>query len=316
MENIKQVFKKYKEYRKKRKEKLDAKKPQNFKESAISLLKSLLFALVFVMIIHGVLVGSFVVPTGSMENTVLTGDFLLVHKLFGPSTPQLIPFFNIPLPYILLPAPKEPKKGDVIVFVFPGNREEIVADEFTYYLKRCVAEPGDVLEIKDNVLYVNGEKYPIPPESKISYNKTNNLFETNYTFPTTKPYTTTNYGPIKIPKKGDILEIKNYEDYLDWRVFIEREGHIVNWLGKLEIDNKIVATNTYTVQEDYYFGMGDNRDHSLDSRMWGFIPRKHILGSPIVCWFSWEMHDEYEQERNILDKILNIRFSRMFRTIN
>ncbi len=314
MPDIKQILQKYKEYRKKRKEKLNAKKPKNFKESFISFVKSLAFALAFVMVIHGLLIGSFIVPTGSMEDTVLTGDFLLVNKLFGPSTPQLIPFFNIPLPYLMLPSLKDPKKGDVIVFIFPGNRDEIESEEFTYYLKRCVAEPGDVLEIRDNVLYVNDEKQPIPPKSKIAYNK-NNPWEVYATFPVTKPYTTTNYGPIRIPKKGDIIEINNYDDYLDWKVFIEREGHSVNWLGKLEIDGKVANANTYSVEEDYYFGMGDNRDNSSDSRIFGFIPRKHILGSPIICWLSWEMHDEYGQEKNILEKITNIRFNRMFRTI-
>ena len=316
MLNPKQIFQKYKEYSNKRKEKLNAKRPQNFKESVISLFKTILFALLFVMIAHGLLIGSFVVPTGSMQETVMVGDFLLVHKLFGPSTPQLIPFFNIPLPYITFPGLKDPKKGDAIVFVFPGDRDEVKSKQFTYYLKRCVAEPGDVLEVKDNVLYVNGEKQPIPPKSKIAYNRVDNPSEMRVTFPINKPYTTINYGPIKIPKKGDIIEINNYEDYLDWKIFIEREGHTVNWIGRLEIDNKITDANTYTVEEDYYFGMGDNRDNSSDSRMFGFIARKNILGSPIICWLSWEIYNEYEQEKNTLDKILSIRFNRMFRTIN
>ena len=263
--------------------------------------------------LQSVLLSSMMVPTSSMENTVMVGDFLLVHRLFGPSTPQLIPFLNMPLPYVMLPSIKDPQKGDPIVFIFPGNRDEIKSSEFTYYLKRCVAEPGDTLQVIDNIVYVNNIKLPIPPDAKYDKNK-NNLVEIDYTFPKSKEWTTTNYGPIVIPKKGDTIYINNELDYYDWKIFIEREGHNIYWVGEPEIDGEI--TNIYIVKENYYFGMGDNRDNSLDSRFWGFIPRKHILGSPIVCWLSWEMHDEFGLERNILEKISNIRFAKMFRIIN
>jgi len=314
MLDVKKLFQKYKNYRKKRKKELEAKKPQTFSQWFFSSLKTILFALVFVMVLHGLLIASFIVPTGSMEDTVLTGDFLLVNKLFGPSTPQIIPFVNLPLPYIMLPSIKEPHKGDVIVFVFPGNRDEVESLEFTYYLKRCVAEPGDTLEVVNNILYVNGKKQPFAPKAKARTDKANNITEEYITFPISKSWTTTNYGPIVIPKKGDIIHINNEDDYQDWHIFIEREGHNVVWFGQLQIDGEI--TNTYTVEENYYFGMGDNRDNSADSRFWGFIPRKHILGSPLICWLSWDMYDEIGQERNILEKIANIRFNRMFRTIN
>ena len=314
MSRVKELFQKYKEYQKKRKEILNTKKPQTFKEWCISTLKSILFALTFVMLLHGLLVASFIVPTGSMEDTVMTGDFLLANKLFGPSTPQIIPFVNIPLPYFMLPPIKEPHKGDVIVFVFPGNRDEVKSTEFTYYLKRCVGEPGDTLEVKNNILYVNGTKQPIAPRAKYKIDRISNPLEAQMTFPISKNWTTTNYGPIVIPKKGDTIYINNKIDYYDWKIFIEREGHSTNWFGWLEIDGNI--TDTYIVEENYYFGMGDNRDNSADSRFWGFIPRKHILGSPIVCWLSWDMYDEIGQERNILEKFANIRFDRMFRIIN
>ena len=314
MLKVKELFRKYKEYRKKRKEILKAKKPQTFGEWCVSTFKTLIFALLFVMVLHGLLVASFIVPTGSMEDTVLTGDFLLVNKLFGPSTPQIVPFLNIPLPYYILPAIKEPHAGDVIVFVFPGNRDEVESHEFTYYLKRCVGEPGDTLEMINNVLYVNGKKLSIPPKSKCKLDKVDNPSEKHFTFPMSKEWTTSNYGPIVIPKEGDTIHINNETDYNDWRIFIEREGHSVSWFGQMEIDGAM--TNSYVVKENYYFGVGDNRDNSLDSRFWGFIPRKHILGSPIICWLSWDMYDETGRERNIFGKIANIRFNRMFRTIN
>ncbi|MFN3269653.1 MAG: S26 family signal peptidase, partial [Candidatus Kapaibacteriota bacterium] len=92
----------YIERRRKAKEK--KKKPQTFGETLLSWVKTIVGALIIVMFINGFLVASFVVPTGSMENTVMTGDFLFVNKfIYGPTTPQIIPFFNIPLPYIKFP---------------------------------------------------------------------------------------------------------------------------------------------------------------------------------------------------------------------
>lgn len=139
------------------------KKEENFIQSIINTIKILPQAILFVMIINGIAIASFVVPTGSMENEVMTGDFLFVNKFkYGPTTPQIIPILNIPLPYYKFPGFWEPEKGDVIVFVYPGDRDELESAEFQYYLKRCIATAGDVLEIKDKVVYVNGKKYPFP----------------------------------------------------------------------------------------------------------------------------------------------------------
>src|SRR5210317_1511694 len=83
-------------------------------QQVISLVKTVLSAIVIVMIINGIAIASFVVPTPSMENTVMAGDFLFVNKfIYGPSTPQVVPFLNIPLPYYKFPGVKEPEKGDV-----------------------------------------------------------------------------------------------------------------------------------------------------------------------------------------------------------
>lgn len=316
----KNILEKIKEYRKNKKEialkKAEENKPQTFGEVVLSWVKSLGFALLFVMILQSLLMGSFVVPTGSMENTVMTGDFLIVNKKFGPSTPQIIPFVEIPLPYILFPTPFDPKRGDVIVFIYQGGRDEIKPRDFTYYLKRCVAIPGDTLLIVDNQLYINGELQVFPSEGLAAQNiYRDNSSEVFRTFPVNKRFTNSNYGPIRIPKKGDTIHFNTSADFQNFRIFIEREGYQANWLGdKALINNQ--TTNFYVVEQNYYFGIGDNRDNSSDSREWGFIPRKAILGSPIFCWLSWEMYDEYGNERNIFGKFANIRWSRIGRGIN
>ena len=97
------------------------KKEENFIQSIINTIKILPQAILFVMIINGIAIASFVVPTGSMENEVMTGDFLFVNKFkYGPTTPQIIPILNIPLPYYKFPGFCEPVKSDLIVFVFSG----------------------------------------------------------------------------------------------------------------------------------------------------------------------------------------------------
>ena len=100
--------------------------PQTFSQIIWSWTKTIVGAIIVVTILNGLAIASFLVPTGSMEKTVMTGDFLFVNKfIYGPTTPQVIPFFNIPLPFYHFPAIKTTEKGDVIVFIFPGNRNEI-----------------------------------------------------------------------------------------------------------------------------------------------------------------------------------------------
>jgi len=101
------------------------------------------------------------IPTGSMENTLLVGDFLLVNKfVYGSTTPRNIPFTDIRVPYFRFPALKDPKRGDVVVFDFPGNRDDLQSPEVVNYIKRLIAEPGDTLHIINKVVYVNRQCFP------------------------------------------------------------------------------------------------------------------------------------------------------------
>jgi signal peptidase I len=278
-------------------------KPMTFQETLISWTKTLVGAILIVMIINGLAIASFVVPTGSMENTVMTGDFLFVNKfIYGPSSPQVIPFFNIPLPYFRLPGVRQPERGDVIVFIYPGDRDEIKPSKFEYYLKRCIATAGDTLLVKNKQVFVNNQEMPLAPNGKF-------LFPINNqpaTFPYGMNWTADNYGPLRIPKKGDVIEL-NHKDYYQWNVFIEREGHTtaVNAGGVL-IDGK--PASTYTVERDYCFGMGDNRDNSLDSRFWGFIPVENVVGTPLVVYWSWSTDTPLFE---LGKKISSIRWSRV-----
>ena len=281
--------------------------PQDFKSKLLAGLKE--FAIVFgaFLILNSFVIASFEVPTGSMENEIMTGDFLLVNKfIFGGTTPQTIPFTNIKIPAFKLPALWSVERGDIIVFMFPGYRDEVEANPFAYYLKRCMALSGDTLQIINRIVYVNGNPAPVPKNVKYNYS---NIKPAGYTeskiFPKGAPFNEDNYGPIVIPKKGDIINLTP-DNYFQWNTFIKREGHSIEMRdGRISIDKQVKTS--YMVERDYAFGMGDNRDNSLDSRFWGFIPINLIVGTPLIVYWSWD------PDPSILDignKLSTVRWNR------
>jgi len=306
--------------RARRTKKLNAKPPETFVEHVWSWVKTIVWAISVVTIVNGLALASFTVPTGSMEKTVLAGDFVFVNKfIYGPSTPQVIPFINMDLPFYKLPPIIPPKQGDVIVFIFPGNRDQVKANAFEYYLKRCVAVSGDVLEIKGGRVIVNGKEFPLPEQGQFmpyTPEMRQQLHERHRyeTFPPGRGYTADDYGPIRIPKEGDVITLTP-ENIQEWATFIRREGHTVD-VANLRIDGQ--PATSYTVERDYVFGMGDNRDNSLDSRFWGFIPEHDVVGTPMMVYWSWQNVDEatsnmvgMQVEYGLFDKLKRIRWSRI-----
>ena len=259
------------------------------------------------LVLHSFVLASFVVPTGSMENEIMTGDFLLVNKfVFGGTTPRTVPFTNVRVPAFKLPAFWHVDRGDVIVFTFPGYRDEVEASEFAYYLKRCVAVAGDTLQVINRIVYVNGKPAPVPRNMK--FNSTF-VHPAGYgdarIFPKGAPFNEDNYGPIVIPKKGDVIQL-TFDIYQRWDTFIRRESHSFELRDQnFLIDGKVQTS--YIVERNYVFGMGDNRDNSLDSRFWGFIPEESVVGTPLIVLWSW---DPDTPIFNIASKLSSIRMNR------
>ena len=281
---------------------------QTIRAKILSFLKEVGIVLGMFLVINNFLLASFLVPTGSMENEVLTGELLFVNKfIFGGTSPRNIPFTNVRLPYFRIPALRDVHRGDVIVFVFPGMREEVNPAEFQFYLKRCVGVSGDTIQVKDRALYVNGEIAPLPRNVKFDHQWGYPPSQPDdRIFPAGEPWNEDNYGPLVVPWKGMKIPL-SWKNYEGWEVFIRREGHTTSLSGEtVLVDGK--PTPEYTVGRDYLFGMGDHRDNSLDSRFWGFIPKENLVGTPMIVYWSWDTDISIF---NIFEKLLSVRLNRI-----
>lgn len=126
-------------------------------------------------------------------------------------------------------------------------------------------------------------------------------------FPFTKNFewTRDNYGPIWIPAKGATVTLTADNLPLYERIITAYEKNRLEIKdGEIYINGE--KTNNYTFKQDYYFMMGDNRHHSLDSRYWGFVPEDHIVGKPVMLWFSTDKYESFPS---------NIRWSRLFKFV-
>ncbi len=279
----------------------------------LEFLKNLFFAAIAALLIKTFLIETSRVPTGSMEKTILVGDFLFVNKfIYGSSSPRNIPFTNIALPYFQLPAIREPERGDIVVFEYPGGRDELKPREISNYVKRCIAIPGDTLEIINKVVYINGKRAHIPPH--IQYLDpviTPKGVARMDIFPKGSGWNEDNYGPLVIPKKGDVVKLtpENIEIY---RTLINRNyGKEVVKVknGKVYIEGK--PADTYTIPQDYYFMMGDNRDDSADSRYWGFVPREKIVGQAFMIYWSWNPNIPFSDFFRLLGSVRINRIAKL-----
>lgn len=261
------------------------KESKQIKKKFLKNIKSFSVMLIIVFLVSSSIIGASKVPTGSMEKTILIGDFLLINKfVYGFSTPRDIPYTNIALPHFKIPGFNDPEKGDIVVFQFPGYQDKLESENIEYWVKRCVGVPGDTISIWNNILFVNGKEFPIPPNIHYSLNKQESGHPI---FPMNSGWESNFYGPLVIPKKGESVKL-TLDNIYTYRDLINRENNskVVKISGKKIFINNI-ETDSYTIKKEYYFMLGDNRDNSLDSRFWGFVPRDKIIGSPIIIYWSW-----------------------------
>ncbi len=265
------------------------------------------FTLLIALFLKFFVIEAYRIPTASMEHTLYAGDFLLVNKfIYGAKTPRYIPLTEIPLPFYTLPALSKPVRGDIVIFESPVWRED-PSNGITNFVKRCIALPGDTVRIVGGSVFVNGRRVLLPPQAKQEKRIPSPPgFVDSRIYPKGAPFSADEYGPIVIPYAGQVAKLSDSK-VDSWIQLIEREGHSV----RVEDDTVFVDGNSstsYTVGNNYYFMMGDNRRNSFDSRFWGFVPERLIIGKAMIVYWSW---DQSAPNESFLSRLGAIRWSRI-----
>ena len=230
--------------------------------------------LLIVLLLRSIVAEPFQIPSGSMVPTLAIGDFILVSKFsYGLHLPFWgLRFVGLGVPFsdqwlfqfdepLRMPAwyrdfeilsLDEPARGDIMVFVYPPTQNSNPTD----YIKRLVGLPGDTVEVRDDVVYVNGMEQPRVPTGSFSYSD---------------------------PSPGRNCRSE------EMKMFTEQLGdraHSV--LQTTSYAGRVADWGPKQVPADQYFMMGDNRDNSADSRFWGFVPRDNVRGKAILVWLSFD----------------------------
>src|SRR3989304_10024071 len=164
-------------------------------------LKSLFFAFIASLIIKAFIIDAYLIPSASMENTLLIGDYLLINKTaYSISTPHAIPLLNIWVKSYPIINFKKPERGDVIVFKFPGMPNELNPVEESSYIKRVVGLPGDTVNIINGKVFVNRIEIPFPENAIIPDTKKEKFSaQDSRIFPNNKGWDNDNFGPLVVP---------------------------------------------------------------------------------------------------------------------
>lgn len=208
-------------------------------EGVVDASNSLISVFLVVLVIRSFIVEPFTIPSGSMLPTLQVNDFILVNKFaYG---------LRLPVTNTKIIETGEPQRGDVLVFKFPENRNQ-------NFIKRVVGLPGDTVQVKDNVVTVNGEVVK---------------------------------RELAREWEGSGAWRREYVEQLgESRHLIWQEGKINPFTNR-----KLPQARTqgeWQVPEGAYFVMGDNRDNSNDSRFWGIVPEELVVGEAFLIWMHWK----------------------------
>jgi signal peptidase I len=215
-------------------------------------IKSIAYALIIAMVVRVFFFQPFNIPSGSMKETLLVGDYLFVSKLSYGYSRYSFPWGIIPFDGRIFAS--KPKRGDVVVFKLPR-------DTSTDYIKRVIGLPGDEIEVRNAIVYINGQAARQTPAAEY-------------------------IGPEENwqPKP-------RYEETLPNGV----RHYVLHWDRETDLDN----AGPYKVPAGHYFMMGDNRDNSIDSRVAstrygvGYVPFENLEGRAEIVFFSAAVDDPH-----------------------
>ena len=257
------------------------------------------FLVIVVSIIMKIfLFASFKIPTGSMEPVILSGDHVLVNKLLiGPRIYRDFGFLRgEKTPLKRIKGLKNIQRNDILVFNYPYTFQgTLKMSPNQFYIKRCIAVPGDTFTIENGIYTIKGHPEPAGNYSaQLQLSQTpDEVFDkhTLHCFPDDTAYrwTIKHFGPLYIPGKGDCLEV-NLPNIVLYRSLIQYETgqKITVQDEQLFLDGDTLFA--YTFAQNYYFMAGDYVSGSQDSRYWGLLPEDFVVGKVAFIRKSVDPH--------------------------
>jgi signal peptidase I len=243
-------------------------------------IRMLLVGIVVLTTIRVFVLEPYSIPTGSMKPTIQEGDVILVNKLpYTIRSLRYIPFTQIQIPYLEIPGVGNLQRGDVIVFDYPGPERLPPSDR--QFVKRCVAIPGDTIELVDGRIRVNGTEVPSVGGERSADGST----------PRRDPVSVGRAYRLLRDGRQVIVPYRGYEIPMDsatvelWGPLIESEGVSVEYRNHIVFVGGLPATR-YIVRRNYCFALGDNSADSYDSRYFGFIPFGNLIGRAWIIYWS------------------------------
>ena len=242
------------------------------------------FILIFTIIIVRVFIADiFVIPSRSMEPTLIPGDVILVNKtIFGARLYTRYDFKKTEYKFesFRLKGLRKIVPGDVIAFNMPNNKNRIKFVINYVFCKRCVGIPGDIITLNNSEVRNNNTNLSFNKEKELSNYYDQNSFLRDIRAGKVAEFVEPYYNvPIYVPRKNDIIKI-NCKNILLYKLIIEYE---TNKKINIDIKNKKfllgeTLITLYRFKHNYYFMVGDNYKESYDSRYWGFVPEEYIIG--------------------------------------
>ena len=247
------------------------------------------------LLMQTIAIASFRIPTDSMQPTLQPGDNILVNKsvmgarifnIWGAAEEKEVEIHR-------LPGLGKVKRNDVLVFhyPYPHKNDSLSMHLLKYYVKRCIALPGDTMGIRKGHYYIKGINEPIGNIEaqnrieKLQKENARGIVMDAYPWDKYIDWTIQDFGPLHVPARGqtvamDSTAVKLYRNLIEWE-----QKEKLTFQGK-EIFLGDSLIHEYRFRENYYFMGGDYMENSKDSRYWGLLPEPYIVGVATRIWKS------------------------------
>ena len=240
-------------------------------------------------------IASFRIPTDSMQPALQPGDNILVNKSIMGA--RIFDIWNMAeekeVKIHRLPGLGKVKRNDVLVFhyPYPHKNDSLSMHLLKYYVKRCIALPGDTMGIRKGHYYIKGINEPIgnieaqKRIEKLQKEDARGIVMDAYPWDKYIDWTIQDFGPLYVPARGqtvamDSTAVKLYRNLIEWE-----QKEKLTYQGK-EVFLGDSLIREYSFQENYYFMGGDYMENSKDSRYWGLLPEPYIVGVATRIWKS------------------------------